>query len=529
MHFTLRPLLTLWFVLIPWAAAQTDLDHRLDQAVSIVGNPDLTLSEGLRVLASSVDVPLVQQDVPDVPLNVAVREPRPFRTVLDLIADLNELTWYVRDGFLVVTRTIEALPGEGAEPQVRTFEVDRAAEVAERLRSEYPEATIDVDPSTQGLLVQAPPDTMPSIASAVERLETTVAALPQPLTRLVDLQGVRADADVFLQAVDPRIELTDLEAIGLVQVRYPASQEEAVLDVLGRLEALRPTVRRYDLNHTRATAITEAVTNTLSDLGLTASVTTHDSRNAMFVTTSPSGHARVERLLQEFDQEQAQVRVRVRIYEILQTQAEALGLDFTSGVGIFEGGFSEQLTGLAFGQPTTLTPFTITGTLNTLVEQNMARNVDDANLIVQNDTTAEFNSGGSLQIVSAPNSDGERNTLSVNFGTLINLRPLIANDGTVNLEFDVSLSDFTGELRGLSGLRLTQKRISNTVNVRDGSVVVAGGLLQTDESAGEQGIPVLKDIPLLGGLFRSTDVASSRSDLIITLEVNVEPPTIPNP
>lgn len=503
------------------------IDVRLNNPVSIVGNPELTLPEGLRVLAAAAGVPLVIQDVPNEPLNVAVREPRPFRSVLNLIADLNNLTWWVRDELLIISPTVEAMPTNPSEPAIRTFPVRKPQEVADSLKLRFPSVTIQVDLNSQALVVQGSREQLSQIERVLPEIQATVDAAPQPASRLVDLQGLQNEAQTLFADIDARISLQSLPSLGLVQVTYPQDQADRVMDAIAQLEALRPTLRRYDLSYARPAGIADSLTEIINSLGLDANIQNNADSNALFISANPSAHARIERLIAEFDRPRNQVRIRVRIYEVLESHAKQLGFNFTGGVGVIEGGLGRELASLAFGRPQELTPFTVTGTLDTLVEQNLARSVDDANLVVANDTTASFTSGGTVQILSR-SSEGETGTTTVDFGTLIEVTPLIARDGNVNLQFDISLSDFTGELEGLTGLRLTEKRIANTLNVPDGSVVVAGGLLQSGEATNETGIPVFKDIPLLGGLFRNDSLSRERSDLVITLEVDVASPTIPH-
>jgi general secretion pathway protein D len=61
--------------------------------------------------------------------------------------------------------------------------------------------------------------------------------------------------------------------------------------------------------------------------------------------------------------------------------------------------------------------------------------------------------------------------------------------------------------------------------VQSGQTVVLGGLIRENASKSESGVPGLKDVPVLGGLFRSSTNDKSRSELIIT----VTPRVIQNP
>jgi len=51
--------------------------------------------------------------------------------------------------------------------------------------------------------------------------------------------------------------------------------------------------------------------------------------------------------------------------------------------------------------------------------------------------------------------------------------------------------------------------------VDDGQTAVIGGLIRTDESSIRRGVPIMKDIPLIGMLFRSSNTDRVNRELII--------------
>ena len=57
--------------------------------------------------------------------------------------------------------------------------------------------------------------------------------------------------------------------------------------------------------------------------------------------------------------------------------------------------------------------------------------------------------------------------------------------------------------------------------MRDGQTVVGGGLTVTEHFDVRSGIPLLMDLPLLGGLFRTTSVTDIQRDLLILLTPNI--------
>jgi type IV pilus assembly protein PilQ len=71
------------------------------------------------------------------------------------------------------------------------------------------------------------------------------------------------------------------------------------------------------------------------------------------------------------------------------------------------------------------------------------------------------------------------------------------------------------------GLIFRTQNVDTRVLVRDGETVVMGGLTVTEHSEVRSGIPLLMDLPLLGGLFRTTAITDIQRDLMILVTPNI--------
>ena len=96
------------------------------------------------------------------------------------------------------------------------------------------------------------------------------------------------------------------------------------------------------------------------------------------------------------------------------------------------------------------------------------------------------------------------------------------NDGgLVTLDIEQSVTD-VGPVDAATRQRsFLQRAVSSRVAIRSGESVVLGGLIRDNETEGKSGVPVLKDIPLVGALFSTTTVASSRTELLIFITPRV--------
>nr|WP_199699386.1 hypothetical protein [Oleomonas cavernae] len=74
---------------------------------------------------------------------------------------------------------------------------------------------------------------------------------------------------------------------------------------------------------------------------------------------------------------------------------------------------------------------------------------------------------------------------------------------------------------GIDSPTIQQRRIETTVGVHDGETVALGGLMRRAQTAGNRGIPVAKDIPILGNLFGTTTDDTKKTELLIFLTPRV--------
>jgi general secretion pathway protein D len=67
----------------------------------------------------------------------------------------------------------------------------------------------------------------------------------------------------------------------------------------------------------------------------------------------------------------------------------------------------------------------------------------------------------------------------------------------------------------------TTRTATSVVSVRDGETIMLGGFIRSSKTKARSGVPLLKDIPLLGALFRSSSASNQRSELIVLMRPTV--------
>ena len=100
--------------------------------------------------------------------------------------------------------------------------------------------------------------------------------------------------------------------------------------------------------------------------------------------------------------------------------------------------------------------------------------------------------------------------------TLVTVKPQVADADQILLDYTVSLSRFVGEPTSpeLPPPR-QENRLSAVATIPDGSTVVVGGLEIDTETEGEDRIPLLGSIPILGNLFKDRSTTKTKSRFFV--------------
>ena len=84
-----------------------------------------------------------------------------------------------------------------------------------------------------------------------------------------------------------------------------------------------------------------------------------------------------------------------------------------------------------------------------------------------------------------------------------------------------SLDGFVDVSNGQKAPQTSTSSAQATLSVRDGETIMLGGYVLDSRNTTKSGVPILKDIPLLGNLFRSKSRDNKRSELLLLLKVTV--------
>jgi hypothetical protein len=109
-------------------------------------------------------------------------------------------------------------------------------------------------------------------------------------------------------------------------------------------------------------------------------------------------------------------------------------------------------------------------------------------------------------------------------GIRIELEPRVHHNQEVTLHVKVEVSNLNGSVAAAGGQSqpiIGTRTFDSVIRLQDGETNFLAGLIRTDESNGDTGVPGLSEIPLLGRLFSKKRTESQRTDVILTLTPHI--------
>jgi MSHA type pilus biogenesis protein MshL len=116
--------------------------------------------------------------------------------------------------------------------------------------------------------------------------------------------------------------------------------------------------------------------------------------------------------------------------------------------------------------------------------------------------------------------------MTIDIGIILDVTPQVAEDGTIMMNIHPSITEKTGEKASPDGKTtfplVSVRETDTTVRVKDGQTIIIAGLMQEKTDGTSIGVPLLKDLPLMGGLFRYKSETKRTVELVIMITPTVE-------
>jgi len=269
----------------------------------------------------------------------------------------------------------------------------------------------------------------------------------------------------------------------------------------------------------------------------TVDVQADPSTNKLFIRTSPRNYEALRKMVEELDRFRPQVLIRALMAEVTLDKSSEFGVEGfwenrtrvnrTSATGRIDtdfggvlGGFSYRLIGDEFDIG-----------LRALAEEGRLKVLATPRILTLDNQEASINVGKLVPFIQSSRQTPEGSIINTiqyqDIGILLRVTPHINEQGIVTMQIHPEISEVASASEsvviseGVTAPTFNRNAADTTVAIRNGQTVVLGGLIREFEDEADSGIPILKDLPILGVLFSKTSKVKQRRELMIFITPHV--------
>ena len=262
-----------------------------------------------------------------------------------------------------------------------------------------------------------------------------------------------------------------------------------------------------------------------------------EENNALVVKATKEEYQDIVDAIKRLDVTPLQVLIEATIVEVELTGQLRYGVEwFFKNNSIIEGTTGQGLldTGLAglnalrgFSYSLVDSAGSVRAVLNALAEDGKMQIISSPSLMVLDNHVASINVGDQVPVrTSETTNTGTTGADAlvtseiqyVETGVSLQVAPRVSKGGNVVMDIYQNIRDADEtQTSGVDSPTIDQREVRTSVSVLSGETIVIGGLIQDDNSSANEGIPGLRNLPLLGPLFGTTTRASNRTELLVLI------------
>ncbi|WP_144822302.1 secretin N-terminal domain-containing protein [Marinobacter piscensis] len=254
------------------------------------------------------------------------------------------------------------------------------------------------------------------------------------------------------------------------------------------------------------------------------------NRNVLIFRGSGADWLKLRDIAVELDKQVPSVLMEVVLAEVTLNDNQGMGVEWLARNSVGDlSGTLETLGGLGIGgrgfSYTLNSAGQTRAVLNAFYDSNQAVIRSSPKIMVKSGETATIEVGNEIPVLTSTRqsdtqTDGDTDVLQQfqyrKTGVDLTVEPIVQASGLVDIRIRQSLSETQDTSGGDSFLpTILNRAVETSLTLRDGGSVVLGGLISKTNSQGEQGVPWLGKLPLLGPLFRTDSDSTSTTELMV--------------
>ena len=245
----------------------------------------------------------------------------------------------------------------------------------------------------------------------------------------------------------------------------------------------------------------------------------NDESNTIILRGEPNDISEANKVIAFLDRKIPQIFIEGKVVEVSQSGLSDIGIIWGKEQGSFKFSVDKSTGGISQSD-------NILATLNLLVASGKAKILANPKITTLNGKEAEINIGSRVPYAVPAGTTSTSTQWTVQYidaGVKLNILPTVASDGTI-------VSTIKPEVSNISEWRTTTagefpviatRNASVTVRLHDGETLVIGGLINESDRENISGIPVLSEIPVVGGLFQRKVLEKTKTDVLFLITPHI--------
>jgi type IV pilus assembly protein PilQ len=279
--------------------------------------------------------------------------------------------------------------------------------------------------------------------------------------------------------------------------------------------------RVLKLNYANASELIGPLQASLSRRGL---IQAEKRTNTLIVSDLPNIVDRVEKMATELDSTTPQIEITAKLVDVDTEASRDLGI--TWGVtGLQPGNDPANNLDVNVAEPKVPNSATINygltknwGTVSAKIDMlermNKANIISNPRITTVDNREAKILVGQKIPLIVQDVAGNPVSQLQT-IGIQLKVTPHLTQDKKIIMDLHPEVSDLATQSTVQGGVIINTSEADTRVMVDDGQTAVIGGLIRSNDSSIRQGVPLLKDFPLIGILFRSSNTTRQNRELII--------------
>jgi type IV pilus assembly protein PilQ len=265
-------------------------------------------------------------------------------------------------------------------------------------------------------------------------------------------------------------------------------------------------------------------------------ITVDDRNNQLIITDTNPVVIKMAEIISQIDKVTPQVLIEARIVEVNDDFSRDIGVSWgASGEDIYKSNLDGQYSyNIAMNTPikaaevgagqgvidfnfTRLdawgTPFVLDAALRAMEQNGNGKIISSPKILTLDNKKAIIKQGQQFPYQTV-DKNGQINVEFQDVDLLLEVTPHVTPDHRVSLKMKTTKNEIVGFIATGDPIISTNEADTELL-VDDGETIVIGGVVKNDIKLTESGFPILKEIPMIGWLFKTRSETNSKQELLI--------------